>query len=319
MSPAAATALAPVPDTPAGGLVERVQAAIQEGGLTQAQASAEIGISDAALSQWLRGRYPGDREAVAGKVSRWLESRAARAQLAQQLPAAPEWVETRAAARVLGALSYAQLAGDLAVVYGGAGTGKTVAARRYTSLQPNVWLATITAGARTIGPCLERVALAVGMRHIPSRSWRIESALVDRLRGTHGLVIADEAQHLDLRSLEALRGLHDAAGVGLALLGSELVYTRMTGGRSASLAQLWSRIGKRVRLDKTISTDVDEMALAFGVSDPAARRAVRTMATSPVALRGVVKTLRLASLLAAGAAVGPAHVLAAQKDLGMVP
>lgn len=323
MTPATATALAVVPDAPAGGLVERVQAAISEVG-SQAKAAKQMGISGAALSQWLRGEYKGSSEAVAAKAARWLAARTARADLQEQLPPAPDWVETAAAKKVGGALFHAQMASDLVVVYGGAGTGKTAAARRYASSKkdaegaPNVWLATITAGARTIGPCLERVALAVGLKPIPSRSWRIESALVDRLLGTNGLVIVDEAQHLDVRSLDALRGIHDAAEVGLALLGNELVYARLTGGgRNAAYAQLWSRIGKRVRIGETSKSDADALALAFGVMDADARKKVTEVAAGAGALRGVVKTLRLASLHAAGAQIALQHVVAAQKDLGI--
>ena len=301
----------------AAALVECVAEAINDAGLSQAAAAQQIGISDATLSQWLRDKYPGDREAVAKKVSRWLDARTARAELEKRLPPAPEWVETKASRRVIGALGYAQFAADFAVVYGAAGSGKTAAARRYAATRPNVWMATITAGSRTIGPCLERVAHAIGMRHMPYRIWRSESALVDRLRNTRGLVIVDEAQHLDVRSLEALRGLHDAAEIGFALLGSEVVYARLTGGgRSAAFAQLWSRIGRRVHLGRTDPADAEAIAIAFGVEDKAARRAVRNMTNQPGALRAVVKTLRLASLLAAGASIDATHVMAAQRDLG---
>ncbi len=313
---APALAPVPVPGPVEGDLIERVQAAITDGGLTQAAAAGQIGISDAALSQWLRGKYPGDQEAVAAKAARWLESRAARAQLAAQLPEAPAWVETTAASRVMAALSWAQLAGDVAVVYGGSGTGKTVAARRYAESRPNVWLATMTAGSRTISPCLERCALAAGIRHVPSRSWRIETALVDRVRGSVGLLIVDEAQHLDVRALEGLRGIHDAGGIGLALLGSELVYARLTGGRSASYAQLFSRVGKRVRLGRPGVADADAMAAAWSIEDKGARQAVREIARTPGALRGVTKALRLAGLMAGGEAVRREHLLAARRDLG---
>ena len=312
-----ATALAVAPEPVEGDLVERVQAAIADGGLTQASAAGQIGISDAALSQWLRGRYPGDEAAVAAKAARWLESRAARAALAAQLPEAPAWIETRAASRVIAALNYAQLAADVAVVYGGAGVGKTVAARRYAESRPNVWVATMTAGSRTIGPCLERCALAVGIRHVPSRSWRIESALVDRVRGAAGLLVVDEAQHLDVRALEGLRGIHDAGGVGLALLGSELVYARLTGGgRSASYAQLFSRVGKRVRLGQPGDRDADAITAAWGIEDKGARRVVREIARKPGALRAATKALRLAGLMAGAAGVRQEHLLAAQRDLG---
>ena len=314
-------ALAPVltPESVDGGLVERVQTAIAEAGLTQAAAATEIGISDAALSQWLRGRYPGDDAAVARKAEIWLTSRTARAEFEAELPEAPAWVQTYAATRVLAALNWAQMAADIAVVYGGAGAGKTASARRYAESRPNTWLVTMTAGSRTIGPCLERCALAAGIRHIPSRSWRIESALVDRVRGSAGLLIVDEAQHLDVRALEGLRGIHDAAGIGLALLGSDLVYARLTGSsRSASYAQLFSRVGRRVRLGRTGSRDADAIAAAWGVEDNGARQAVREIARAPGALRGVTKVLRLAGMMAGDRPVQRADLLKAQQELGAV-
>ncbi len=89
-------------------------------------AVGEIGISGATLSHWLKGAYASDNEAVAAKVGRWLDARAERNRLEAALPAVPEGAETPTARRVLGALWYAQLAGDIAVVYGGAGSAASV-------------------------------------------------------------------------------------------------------------------------------------------------------------------------------------------------
>jgi len=73
--------------------------------------------------------------------------------------------------------------------------------------------------------------------------------LTGRLRDTHGLLVVNEAQHLTTKALEGLRSLRDATGTGLALVGSDKLYDRLTGGsRSSDFPQLFSRIGKRVRL-----------------------------------------------------------------------
>ena len=80
----------------------------------------------------------------------------------------------------------------------------------------------MTAGGRSMAGCLERVAMACGLRAVNARPWRLEAEIADRVRGTHGLLIVDEAQHLDTRALEVLRGLHDQAGIGLALMGNEI-------------------------------------------------------------------------------------------------
>ena len=306
---------------PATGLREQTREALQKAGLSQARAAHEVGISDAALSQWLANKYRGDEAAVESKIQRWLDARAERAALATRLPEAPSWVKTPTAQRILAGLSYAQMAGDIAVVYGGAGLGKSVAARRYASSHPNVWVATMTAVSRSLTPCLERVAVACGLRSANARPWRLEAELVDRLIGSHGLLVIDEAQQLETRALEALRGLHDATGVGVALVGSEWLYARLTGGRrAADYAQLFSRIGKRVRLTRPTQADVEALLKAWSINGREERTTALEMARRPGGLRGVTKALRLASMFAQGDGEGvkPRHVRAAWRDLGGV-
>lgn len=299
-----------------GALRDELRAALRESRLSQKRAANKIGISDAALSQWLRGKYGGDHQAVSSKVRRWLDSRAA---LESVMAVPPAWVETPTARRVLAGLSYAQMAGDVAVVYGGAGSGKTVAARRYADGHPNVWVATMTASTRAWGPALARVASACGLGSRQVLAWRLETELVDRLEGTRGLLVIDEAQHLETRALEGLRGIYDATGVGLALVGNELVYARLTGGRrAAEYAQMFSRIGKRVRLTHPSQADVEALLRAWPVRGRKEREVLVTIAKSPGGLRGVTKTLRLAGMFAAGEVVKVRHLQAAWRDLGGV-
>ena len=301
---------------PAEDLRTRVRAAMAAAALTQAKAAREIGVSESALSAWLSDKYGADDRGVEARMVRWLNSLSERARWRDGLPAPPPWVETPTSRRILAALAYAQAAGDLAVIYGAAGTGKTFAARRYAETRPNAWLATMTSAARSTCPCLERVAHACGLRPRFAGAARIELDLTARLEGCEALVMVDEAQHLDLGALEALRGIHDATGVGLAILGNELVYARITGGRrEAEFAQLFSRIGKRVRLVGPEKGDLEAVLDAWGVG-AGARSAVRRIGRQPGALRSLTKTLRLAHLFAHGAPVAEEHVRAAWRDLG---
>lgn len=302
---------------PGSRLREQVRAALAASGLSQARAAREIGVSDSALSQWLAAKYQGDAAAVDGKVGRWLKSREERASLARRLPEAPEWTPTPTARRIEAGLSYAQLAGDVTVIYGGAGVGKTLAARRYAATRPNVWIAAMTPAVQALGPCLERLALACGLRPTNGRPARLEVELRDRLTGSQGLLIVDEAQHLSPRALEGVRSLHDATSVGLALLGNETIYSRLTGGRrAAEFAQLFSRIGKRVRLTTAAKGDVEALMAAWQIEDAAMREAALEIARQPGALRGLTKALRLATLFAKGGPLEAQHVAAAWKDLG---
>ena len=78
----------------------------------------------------------------------------------------------------------------------------------------------------------------------------------EKLEGTNKVIIIDEAQHLQLRSLEEIRTWADAnpitgqQGVGIALIGNTEVYTRMVGKQEARFAQLFSRI----RMNRYYST-----------------------------------------------------------------
>ncbi len=248
------------------------------------------------------------------------EARAERAAFVEQLPPEPAWVATPTAKRIEAGLVYAQVAGDIAVIYGGAGLGKTSTARWYASNWPNAWVATMTPSTQAMAPCLERVLQACGVRAAYARAAALETALRTRVNGARGLLIIDEAQHLSLRALEALRGLHDVTGAGLALLGNELVYTRLTGGRrSAEFAQLFSRVGKRVRLTQVDDGDVDALLEAWGekLARPGdLRKAALAIARKPGGLRILTKTLRLAALIAGDEAVERRHVARAWNELG---
>ena len=297
--------------------VARVREAIRAAGMSQAAAAAEIGVSGAALSAWLKGKYKGDSGEVARKCGTWLAARAERAALEARLPPPPEWVETSAALKVVSALGYAQIAADLAVVHGAAGAGKTTAAERYARQRPNVWLVRMSRGTRSLGSCLRRVAQAVAAVPEGRSIADVEDALAQRLRGTGGLLVVDEAQCLSLPALDGLRQLHDASGTGLALVGGEALWKRIAGDRaSAELAQLFSRVGWRAELGQPSDGDAAALLAAWEGLGESARDAAGPIARQPGGLRALVKAVKWAATMAPGGKVEGRHVAAAWKQLG---
>ena len=297
---------------------ERIRQEMQQYGLSQALVSRESGVSAARLSQWLAGAYRGDNESVESSLRCWLQSRRERASSLSDIPHAPAWIVTPTAKKVHTALFYAQSTADVSVIYGGAGVGKTCTALKYQSDNPNVWIATMTPATASLAASFERVAVAVGIREVPTVALRIESAIVEKVRGTGGLLIVDEAQHLSRPALEGIRSLHDATQMGIALLGNESVYAQLTGGaRQAHFAQLFSRIGRRLRLNGPEDGDVDALLDAWKVPGEA-KKLCAMVAKQNGALRGLTKTLRWASLLAKGEEkpFGATHVKVAWNELG---
>lgn len=279
-------------------LQDRARSVMDAEGLSLTGLSQLTGVGKTRLSQWLKGKYPGDNAAIDADVGRWLESREAAAEMEGQLPAAPEWVETTSARSVLGALRFAQMAEAVCVVYGGAGVGKTTTIRRYRSQSPNVWVVTATPACASTGALLKRIAQALGMRTTGTVD-ALESAIIERVRETRGLLVIDEAQHLTHRALDGVRSIHDAAGVGLALVGNEVVYAQLTGGsRAIGFAQLFSRVAKRVRLAKAKDADVLAILDAWGIGGKEARQFCLGIGRRPGALRGLSQTLRLSTMFA---------------------
>lgn len=295
----------------------RVRDAMQQSGLSQAAAAKEIGVSPASLNQWLQGKYLGNNEELEEKAGRWLDARDRRDDAAGTIVAPPRWFRTPSSQKILDTLAYAQMAGDIVCVYGGPGVGKTVTLRQYRDTNPATWIATMAPDSAPVVPALEEVAEAVGLRDAAGGARKIARAVRRKVEGTRGLLIIDEAQHLSVAALEELRSIHDATGIGLALVGNEAVYARLTGGTRAShFAQLFSRIGSRLFISRPTIGDVRALAAAWGVKGKAEMDLLQQMASKPGALRGVSKVLALASMSAAGAEITVAALRHAWSNLG---
>lgn len=289
---------------------------------SQAAIAKEIGISETRLSQYLNGTYheivsAEKIEELEAKILQWLESREARRQVKTDLPNSPGWTETPTAKRIMATLTYAQIANDLVVIYGGAGLGKSKTIAYYKSQNPNVWVIESTPTTATMGGILRAFAKAVGASKPDGHNDALEAAIIERIKNTNGLLVVDEAQFLNERGLECARRICELAGVGLAFVGNETVYAQLTGrNRAAEFAQLFSRIGKRCRLATVSEQDVSIIASAWSITDKALQQMLTDIARKPGALRIVDKVLRLATVMAQGCAIEKKHIASAWRDLG---
>ena len=295
-----------------------VAAEMEASGLTQATVAREAGISSSQAGGFIHNNYTGDMAAAAGRLEKWLQSRKRRASLDQMLPEQRGWIQTPTAKRILSNLLYSHHTGTIGVVYGGAGLGKTQTARHYSEQARNIWLVTMTPSSAKLGGCLRRLARALGIKSPSIWPEVLETQIIDALTATRGLLIVDEAQHETIESLESLRSIQEASGVGMVLMGNSSVYARLTGGsRQAHFAQLFSRIARRTALARATEADAEAMAEAWGVTGADERRFLVTLATKrEEALRGVANTLRQAATYAGpGGPITLAHLKTAWKEL----
>ncbi|SLN47984.1 hypothetical protein PSA7680_02473 [Pseudoruegeria aquimaris] len=298
-------------------LRDRMRAQMNTDGLSQAAAAREIGISPSALNQWLQGKYAGNNDEVEARIENWLTARQRREAASSAMPEPPEFFRSPSAEKVVNALSYAQMAGDIVCIYGNPGVGKTKSFRHYRDTNPSVWIATMSPDSAGLVPALEEVAEAIGLRDAGGGARRIARAIRRKIEGTRGLLIIDEAQHLSTAALEELRiAIHDATGIGLVFAGNPEVYSRLTGGnRSMRFAQIFSRIGMRLFIPRPTVGDVKSLAAAWGVKGSPEIELLKEVAAEPGALRGASKVLALAAM-ASGGDITLAALRQARANLG---
>lgn len=288
--------------------------------LSQAVLAKEAGISAATLNQWLACKYAGDNENIDTKLRLWEEADKARRAAGSLMPKAPGFQPLPTAARVLSALAYVQMAGDIGVIYGGAGLGKSGACEHYQASNPNVWMVTISESSSGLVTALQEISEALA-QGVDGGAREMSKRIRRKVKGTNGLLLLDEAQHLGYQALEEIRQIHDATGIAIALVGNEGLFSRMAGGRGAEkLDRLFSRVGKRLALRQSSEADVLGLVKAWGIFDSKCHALLLQIARGPGALRTLTKTLRLAVMnaTAEGRQVCCEDVRAAATELGGV-
>jgi len=267
--------------------------------LRQTALAAELGVPASTFDMWLNGKYPGRSDQVAMRVLQGWKVREDRLAVRAQVPAAPGFTLTPSAIEFIEIFSHAHHLPDMVAVTGAAGIGKSSTACHYTAQNfGSVWK--IVGSPAVIGPraVLDALARAMGLVEFGALH-KLEHVLIMKLRGTNALLIVDEAQHLQAAALDALRALHDQAGVGIVLLGNETVIGKIDGGqRKPEHAQLYSRVGRRLTRKGVRKGDAPALLDAAQVDDEEVRSLLTGIAGRPGALRGMVKTLRMAQLLA---------------------
>ncbi|MCU8443416.1 AAA family ATPase [Vibrio vulnificus] len=264
--------------------------------ITAAQLAKEISVAPATLSQVLNGKYTADPVAIIEKLEKWLRLRDRRAATPNVNPG---FVMTETAKLITTDLTYAQVMESIVVIFGASGVGKSETLREYQRNNNNVWMITASPSRSTLTECLYELAMELGLDDAPRRKGPLSRVVRNRLRKSEGLVIIDEADHLDYPTLEELRILQEETGVGLVFVGNNKVYTQLTGGRrNEDFARLFSRIAKKRGLHKTRLADVRAIAGAWGVHGEAERSLMIQISERPGGLRLLTKTLKLAAMYA---------------------
>lgn len=206
-------------------------------GYQQKQVAQLLGVSVATVSLYLKGEYNGNVSDIDRKVDELIERDKAKVVEAKYNAA---FVPTLAARRGMEVMAFAHVEGEINVIYGSAGLGKTQMLKEYARRNSSAVLIEVDPSC-TPKVLLRKIAEAVGANARGVNNELLDS-IVSKLKGSERLLMIDEAELLSTRSLEFIRRIHDLTGVGVVLAGMPRLLINLK-GKNNELAQLYSRVG----------------------------------------------------------------------------
>lgn len=226
---------------------------MRERNQTQAAVSRSIGVSASAINQWLAGKYKGDVKGLEHSITGFLQRDRERGQKHKKTL---DFVMTTAAAKVFEAARMCHLDGEIGVVVGDAGIGKTTAIKRYTENNSDVILVEADLGytARDLFAELHKKCGFDGLGRIN----KMKDDVIDKLRDSGRMIIIDEAENLPVRALDLLRRINDKAGAGILFCGLKRFMENLR-LKQADFAYLYTRVGFKVSLDQLQAQDIEDI------------------------------------------------------------
>lgn len=261
---------------------------MEQSGKSQRQIAKETGLSTSVISQFLDGTYNGNNEKVAKTVSQYL---AVGEKRLDSVRGTLFYVDLYNTKEVLYACRYAHIKNDMALVAGDAGAGKTTALEYYKNHNAGVIMVTANSCTTSATAVLKLIAEQVG-KQMDCRRSALMAELTAQLKDSNRLIIIDEADHLTLQALQAVRNLNDQAKTGIILSGNDKIYRQMlTGQKGREFDQIRTRIIVRKRVENNYT--VDEMQHIFpGASENCLSFLIRT--ANCESLRTAIKLYEIA-------------------------
>ncbi|MEG0518292.1 MAG: AAA family ATPase [Bacteroidales bacterium] len=237
-------------------LQEKLQAHKKVAGIALEAISTELNISGAALCDGLNGKDNGVNEKMTELVQQYLERDQRRAQEISLIKKDFDFVETTIYKRISEGVEMADLRGEIRVVIGESGVGKTRALKHIEEFRMGSIYVAVYAGIRK-SRFLSKLCDAAKIEAKGSCDDKFES-LVRGLRGSGRLIMIDEVEHLSIEALDTLRSINDCTGCGLILAGLPIFYNRLR-TRQADYAYIYNRTSIPVITDLLKESDVAKL------------------------------------------------------------
>jgi DNA transposition AAA+ family ATPase len=222
-------------------------------GITQAQASRELGCSPGLLSSLKTGTYPGDVTKWQEVIANYLERERSRSTILE-IPI----IETSLLKQVQAACDIAYEEPDIAVITGPAGCGKSEAFKAYVRRHQERVYYLEANKATTPHVLIMRLAELFGLS-MKGNASDVTNRIGAFLQGRDTLAIIDQADDLSDHSLEYLRQIvFDAGQIGLVLAGLPKLAGQIMNARNDH-DQLLSRVGLYLRLPAVEAAEMSQI------------------------------------------------------------
>lgn len=289
-----------------------------ETGLSWKEMGKRTNVAESTLAAFGGERgYAGRELPIADAVLRFREKLAKAASVYVDAPEIPGFFDTQGSTELINLLLWAQR-GKMVYAALNSGLGKSMAARRFAELYPNVKYIVFPPSSGSQGPMQQRVLAALGVKNAKGTPSSLSALICERIAAMHQpVLIFDEAQHLTGPALEEIRSWHDDTGAGVALLGDHRLAQLIENGTGKNdLPQLRSRLRKMPARMLPYRQDVDATARAWNITDARVIAELGRIAQKPGTLRLLTQVLEGAAMLAAaaGEVLDLGHVQQAASD-----
>ena len=218
--------------------------------------STGTGIAKSTISMWLNDNYNGNVDKIADKINNFIRREKERA-INVELPITD--ISISKYISEIGRLCHTK--GKIGVCAGRAGLGKTIAVKEYTKAFLDTILIESDSGYTAKSLLLE-IHKRLGLSGKGS-VYDLMNEVVNKLHNSGRLLIIDEAENLPYRALEITRRIHDKTGVGVLLVGRNILFENLRGYNN-QYDQLYSRVKYHKLLDKLLLQDVIKILESAG-------------------------------------------------------
>jgi len=222
--------------------------------ISQAKAAQALGYSSGVISAYKSKAYNGDVKTLEKKISAWLKREERRLDRLD-VPVA----ETSTLEKIRKAITIAQDEGDIAVIVGESGTGKTTALRQYADESHSAILINVDPSFSQV-TLMNEIAKSLGVESKGGQSAVIER-IIEALNGRDAVLIVDEADYLSDSALELLRRvINDKSHTGVVLVGLPRLEFKIRNLKNDH-QQLQSRIGVLLKIGSLKKADADKIII----------------------------------------------------------